>query len=269
MNWQGTEGRKKKMNNDYLIVAGGGKFGEIAVKYALKKGYKTLLIDANSDCKAAKHAVFQTDDLEEFLSKLDSVNEGTMIFLNSDIAAINSMVKCVTPEFIIPVLPVHLLLVLIKNFLVEHGIRLKASPELAKSYLDLMKKEFILGVNFEQGVIYLSHARLTEICPDYCPGPPTFCPHFKREKSIPMITYLKNLLDTPDLIRVEENEDSRFCVVAESHQIIPGLGGFLGTEIEFILNALTSSLRRIKKQTQFIISTACNCHGIVHFMKMA
>ncbi|MHA1726160.1 MAG: hypothetical protein ACTSXH_15210, partial [Promethearchaeota archaeon] len=68
------------------------------------------------------------------------MNEDTMIFLNSDVAAINSVVKRVTPEFIILVLPVHLLLVLIKNFLVEHGIRLKASPELAKSYLDLMKK---------------------------------------------------------------------------------------------------------------------------------
>ncbi|MHA1763293.1 MAG: hypothetical protein ACTSYC_05980 [Promethearchaeota archaeon] len=252
-----------------MIIAGGGKFGEIAVKHAIKKGYRTLLIDVNPQCQAAKYAVFKTDDLENFLSRIDSVKEGTVIFLNSDISSINNILECITPEFLIPVIPVHLLLVLIKNLLTRFGMKLNPTPYLAKHYHDVMNKEFILGANIKEGVIYLSYAKLNEICPDYCPGPPDFCPYFKRKKPITIIAYLKNLMETPELIRIKQNKNSCIYIVLESHQIKPGLGGFMGMEIEFTLNKLTSSLNLIKKQTQFILSTACNCHGIVHFMEIA
>ena len=71
-----------------------------------------------------------------------------------------------------------------------------------------------------------------------------------------------------EIFKIEKNQNTTFSIVLESQQIIPGLGGILGKNINQILHQLEMNLSEIKKQAHFMIATSCNCHGVIHFMNV-
>ena len=250
----------------FLIIVGGGKFGKKALDYARKKKYSTILIDINPDCYCAKFTDSSLDDIEEVNSQ--DLLLGKSYFLNQDIEIIHNLFLRLNPEYIIPVVPIHLMASLVNSLLNENSIKLNPNKELAESSILNGNQELILSHNAEQGVVCLSYAKIDEICPDNCAGPLKYCPNFKRDKDVTITQYLKECYNSNEIIKIEKSDIVNIIIIIESEQLEAGLGGLKGEEITFILKELKHNFNLFNnKKSNFIIATTCNCHSVVNFFK--
>lgn len=252
--------------NKFLIIVGGGKFGKKALDFATKSKFKTILIDINPNCFCTKYTDKKLDDIDDFNFK--ELSSGKSYFLNDDVKIIYRLMPLLNPEYVIPVVPIHLMANLVITLLNENAIKLSPNKKLAE-YLRLKgNKELILSNNIEQGVIYFSHAKIDEICPDNCAGPLNYCPNFKREKDITITQYLKDFYHSNEIFKIEKTDVVNITVILESWQLSAGLGGLKGKDIDIILKELKSNLELLKTQKfNVIIATTCNCHGVLNLFK--
>ena len=115
---------------------------------------------------------------------------------------------------------------------------------------------------------YLSYAKIDEICPDNCSGPISYCPNFKREKPQTITQYLKSYYGTSNSISIKKEEVSEVTIIIESYQLLPGLGGLKGNDIQNILKFLRDNMDFLSsRKFNMIIATTCNCHGVINFYK--
>ena len=250
----------------FLLIIGGGKFGKKALDYAKKHKYTTFLIDIQPDCYCAQHADLLLDDIVEL--NIQDLIPGCSYFLNEDIEIIYNLISLLNPEYIIPVVPIHLMASLINSLLNEKSITLNPSNRLAESLILNGNQELILSHNATQGIVYLSHAKIDEICPDNCIGPLDYCPNFNRVKEITITQYLKDFYDSNEIIKIEKNTINNVTIIIESKQLQAGLGGLKGREVKITLKELKRHLSLLSNQKcNIIIATTCNCHGVVTFYK--
>jgi hypothetical protein len=250
----------------FLIIVGGGKFGKKALDYAKKNKYTTILIDINPDCYCAKHADKTLDYIDDLNGQ--DLTPNCLYFLNRDVDIIHELIPLLNPEYVIPVVPIHLMASLVNSFLNENSIKLNPNNKLAEILILRGNRELILSHDTEQGVIYLSHAKIDEICPDNCAGPLYYCPNFKREKDITITQYLKDFYHCNKIISVEKNEIINITIIIESEQLEAGLGGLRAKDISLILKELKHDLNLINIQKyNVIIATTCNCHGVINFYR--
>lgn len=251
-----------------LIIAGGGKFGKNAVNFAKKNNYKTILIDNNPKCFASKHMNKKFESLEDLNLKIEQIKPGEIYFLIQDISIIYKLITKFNPEYVIPVVPIHLIAMILKTFLLTNTINLNPNVNLTKDFIKKVNKDLMLSYNVEEGVVYLSHAKFDEICPENCSCPPNYCPNFKREKSITITEYFKKFYNASGVIKIEINEPCEIININESYQLKPGLGGLKGKDIKKVLGKLKNNLNLILNQKcNFITATSCNCHGVINFYK--
>ena len=255
----------------YLIVAGGGKFGKKALEYAIKNTYKIILIDNDPYCICASYADNKFDILNEFYSKIKDMKAGNFFFLIHDISIINDLFFKINPEYIIPVVPIHLLAYIVSDFLKQKkGWNLISDSKSALSFINKANSDLILSYNLEQGIVYLSYCKIDEICPDDCVGPENYCPNFKREKPITITKYLQNYFHLTNHFRFIEEKPLTVIIVGESYQLMGGLGGLKGIDIYNFLKKLEHILDTTSNQNyKFIIATTCNCHGVINFYKQS
>ena len=251
--------------NNVLIIAGGGKFGNKALEFAKKKNYNTILIDENPHCFVSQQVDKKFETIEDLLSELKDKNPKGAYFLVEEISIINELISEFNPEYVIPVVPIHLLALIIMNVLSLQGVNIVPNQTLAKSFMKNANPELLLGTNSEQAVVYLSYAKLDEICPENCAGPVIYCPNFKREKPVTITQYLKEYYNATDIVKIEHDEPVNIIVIVESQQLGAGLGGLKGTDIDSGLKQFNDSI--IKKQFNLIVATTCNCHGVINFYK--
>jgi len=252
-----------------LIIAGGGKFGKKAIEFGIKNRYKTILIDNDPNCICASYADYKFDNLNDLSSKINEIKPGEVLFLNYDISIISDIFYKINPEYIIPVIPIHLLAYIISNFLQkEMNFKLLTDSESTLDFVKNANSELILSHNLEKGIVYLSYAKIDEICPDNCFGPEDYCPNFKREKPITVTRYLKKFFQILNHFRFLKESISKIIIINESIQLIAGLGGLEGIIIRDSLKKLEEHLD-IKSNQKFklIIATTCNCHGVLNFYK--
>ncbi|TFG02674.1 MAG: hypothetical protein EU542_04430 [Promethearchaeota archaeon] len=255
-------------NSKFVLIAGGGKYGKKAIEYVKKQGYKGIVIDSEPNCAAANQSDFKISGIEKYKVIKEHLKAGSIIFLNSDISVINKVMEKVNPKYIIPVVPVHLTLLIIKNFLTENSMDLVTDSETLNHYSQKVHSELLLGAHPTQGTIYLSYAKINETCPDNCPGPSDYCPNFKREKPITITAHAKDILCMSNLFKLIKNDVNQVFIVNESHQLMPGLGGLRGNEMKFILDKLKESISLLRDKTfKLITATTCNCHGVLSFFK--
>jgi len=57
------------LDNKFLIIVGGGKFGKKALDFAMTNDFTTFLIDINPDCFCAKYTDKTLDDIDELKIK--------------------------------------------------------------------------------------------------------------------------------------------------------------------------------------------------------
>lgn len=251
-----------------VIIAGGGKFGLKAIDFIKKNNFKTVLIDSNPNCFAAEFASKKFDTLEDFSLNLKDLKEGEIFFLNTDIIIVLDLIEDLNPKYIIPVVPIHLMASVIASFLIKFSINLTVNNNLTNKILENINPELILNQMTEEGVVYLSYAKIDEICPDNCSGPISYCPNFKREKPKTITQYLKSYYGTSNSINIRKEEISEITIINESYQLLPGLGGLKGNDIRDILKVLRNNMDLLSHQKfDMIIATTCNCHGVINFYK--
>ncbi|MFX1259948.1 MAG: hypothetical protein ACFFAN_19025 [Promethearchaeota archaeon] len=254
---------------DFILIAGGGKFGKKALEFGKKKNYKIIIIDNNPNCYVAKFVNKKFDNLHDINSKLKEIEPGEICLLIQDAPFAYELIIKTNPAYIIPVVPIHLTASLITYFLsIKNEINLTSDAKSATKFVNYANREILLAYNINEGVAYLSYAKVDEICPDNCTGPFDYCPNFNREKPITITKYLKNYYNIANLIRIDEKIISKIIIINESYQLMPGLGGLRGKDINHILQILNEYLDVLSNQKfNIIIATTCNCHGVINFYK--
>jgi len=251
-------------DSKFLIIVGGGKFGKKALDHAKKHKYTTILIDIDPDCYCAKDTDKTLNDISEL--SIRKLSPGKSYFLNQDIEIIYKLLPVLNPEYIIPVVPVHLMAQLVISLLSENKIKTSPNKGLSEHLNSKGNQELIISHNSEQGVVYLSHAKIDEICPDNCAGPLNYCPNFKRDKDITITQYLKDFYYTNEIFKIEKTEIVNITIIIESEQLEVGLGGLKGKEINLLLKELNNNIELLNTQKcTIIVATTCNCHGVVNF----
>ena len=251
-----------------VIIAGGGKFGLKAIDFIKNNNFKTVLIDNNPNCFAAEFASRKFDTLEDFNLHIKDLKGGEIFFLNTDILMVLDLIEELIPKYIIPVVPIHLIASFIKSFLLKFSISLTPNNSLTEIFLENSDPELLLNQMTENGVVYLSYAKIDEICPDNCPGPISYCPNFQREKPVTITEYLKNYYGTINSVNIKKDKITEIVIINESYQLMPGLGGLKGEDIQNSLKILRENLDILNKQEfNIIIATTCNCHGVINFYK--
>ena len=252
-----------------LIVAGGGKFGKKALEFGKKNRYKTILIDNDPNCICASSADYKFDKLNNFYSRINEIKPGEIFFLIYDISIISDLLIKINPEYIIPVIPIHLLAYIISNFLKKKvNFELLSDSDSTLDFVNNANSELILSHNSEKGIVYLSYAKVDEICPDNCLGPENFCPNFKRNKPITITEYFKTHFKLNNNFRIVKNGLLRIIIILESYQLTSGLGGLKCNDLLFVLKRLDNELDKLTAlRFSLIIGTTCNCHGVINFYK--
>ncbi|TFF93761.1 MAG: hypothetical protein EU543_02870 [Promethearchaeota archaeon] len=250
-----------------LLIAGGGKFGKKAIDYAKKLKYRTILIDRDPNCYASNQIQKKYESLDNLTKDFKEFNEEKILFLNEDISIIYELIKNFHFEYIIPVVPIHLTSLIVKLCLNSLGVNLEPVSKRINYYIDKIEPELLLNYNKDAGLIYLSYAKIDEICPDDCPGPPNYCPNFKREKPITITNYVKKFFETQKMIEISKKK--KFAnFLLESYQLMAGLGGLKGNELKEVVEKIQKNKNSfISNKYEIRVATTCNCHGIISFLK--
>ncbi|TFF99690.1 MAG: hypothetical protein EU541_04280 [Promethearchaeota archaeon] len=252
-----------------LLIAGGGKFGKKALDFAKTRNFHTIIIDKNPYCLASEYVSETFVELDKLLERFKKSREPNLFLLQKDISTINNLILNteIQFEYIIPVVPIHLMALIIKNLLNDHSYDINTAKELCLQATHNFKEDLLLNHICEQGVIYLSYAKEGEICPDDCPGPPNYCPNFDREKPVTITQYVKNYFNVSDTFSFIKDK-KRIIITIHSHQLKSGLGGLKGKEVTEVISNLSDNLGYIlKNKLELIIGTTCNCHGVINFFK--
>ncbi len=249
-----------------IIVIGGGKFGKKALEFGIKNESQSLLIDINPNCIASELVNEKFTKQEELLSKINEINPKDVFFLIHENPDLESLINAFNPDYIIPVLPIHLMASIISFKFNKLGILLVADKILSKIFVETANSNLILNYNSEKGIVLLSYAKAGEVCPDKCLGPLNYCPNFKREKPITITQHVKEILSNINGMENEIKLINHYNYIIESEQLKSGLGGLNGNEVKTILDDINNNIEVFKNKIYTIsIATTCNCHGIINF----
>ena len=252
------------MSNSYVLIIGGGKFGQLAVT-SLLHAHHCIVIDTDSECDVAHHTKLSSqEEVQDFLQDERQ--------FESSVSAPNTMLVCVgmstfalncidtrVPDWIIPTAPSHVMkdLILARIKKEMPGIQHKlVFPGIQKQ--DLPAELFLFG---DQSLdIYLSYAACDERCPDHCPAPLGYCHVHQRKKPYTVTEAIQNW----------QGVHSKAGIYFHSVQLFPGIGGISGIAFqnekwEIINKALSTLSFKVEgvKSLRFFISTSCRCHGVV------
>lgn len=210
-----------------MWLIGGGQFGKKAVQRLLREN---PMIDIT---------VVEKDPLQcRFFTGLSVAchNQDAVLFLTENLFQED------VPDWIIPMVPFHLAFEWIKQALSPelHFVPLSVSEEIMRQFPNASR-----GVT---GRFYTSLADF--ICPDDCPALDHVCTI--RKKPRPYFLYEK--------IKTE-NVSGFHTIVIQSHQILPGIGGYRPAELYKAYHDIKNSREPI------LLSTACKCHGVVDIFK--
>lgn len=256
------------MKEEFLIIAGGGKFGQKSIDYAKKNKFKTILIDMDPNCYASKFITQRFQNSEELYDNLSNIKSQDIAFLNQDVIVVCELLERVKAEYIIPVVPIHLMGKIIENFLNKNSIKLVPNEKVLKNFLKIADPNLVLNNIPSLGTAYLSYAKMEDICPDMCACPPKYCSNFKREKPVTITEYIKNLYNIENIVNIVKNDLLEISVLLNSYQLTPGLGGIKADEIHYVLKILKQKIEALKKEKfSMSIATTCNCHGVINFYR--
>jgi len=148
------------------------------------------------------------------------------------------------PYWLVPALPRHFLMEWLMLSLKDR------SPRLAEIPRESLPKAAMIhaGRNLEW---YLSLADFR--CPDDCPEPAGICSHTGLPRGVPMHERLAGISLPGYQTRV-----------LRSRQLAPGVGGLPRPE----LLELRDTLRQSGDNGNWIIGTACRCHGVVQALRL-
>jgi hypothetical protein len=209
-------------------ILGAGKFGQKAVEAVRRKDPKTevTVIEKNANvCRQTAHSSYE-------IICMDGVEFLTKNLKDPD-----------TPDWIIPVVPIHVAFEWIKaKISADHQIKKLTVPEqLAASLPNTWKGE--------NDRLYISNADF--VCPEDCPQPEELCTFTGEPRPCKLYQKLESL----------QHADFQ-SIVIRSWQLSPGVGGYRPIDMFNALNKVLLSKKSI------LLSTACDCHGVMDAFKI-
>ena len=212
------------------LIVGGGKYGCEAVKLLRSQQKSFIVVDTNPSCSAVQ--TFKLKPCRDFAS----AKEG---FIQGDLATTINLIDRLKPEYVFPTAPVHLVADMAK-------VKFNLSPwsEAADNILARLPTIVVLAAG--KGKIILSFNRDNH-CVDKC-AMPEVCPTSKVKKPCTMTKLMK--FASPEA-----------CILI-SYSMAPGLGALKGDEI-------LDFFKWAEHKKQFVVGTACDCHGVFSAFKHA
>lgn len=250
------EKERKGMSKDRVVkgklvfVMGGGKFGTNAVRYLKSKGAKVLVVDINPNCPARSEADVLTTDL----GVLDSLKERQATFIVGDaVDVLVTLLENKMLDMVVTAIPGNAIAKVVEACLMKRGIKLEPYSEIIPKVLENIPESLVSLVDHMFGIIVVSYMPSNIKCIENCTPPENVCALTGR----PKIASMNKLLE----FSVYSYTD--FSWIFYSTQLTGGLGAINGNE----LNSLLKRLANIKRHCSLTIGTACDCHGIVRFVK--
>ncbi len=233
-----------------VFIMGGGKFGTYAVRYLKSKGAKVVVVDINPDCQARSEA----DVLSADLGVLDSIGERQATFIVGDaVDLIITLLENKVPDMVVTAIPGNAIAKVVEAYLMKRGVKLEPYLEVIPKVLENIPESLVSLVDHVCGIIIVSYMPSNIKCRENCTPPENVCALTGRPKIGPMIKLLE--------FSIYSHTD--FSGILYSSQLTDGLGAINGNELSYLLKRLAN----IKKQYSLAIGTACDCHGILRFVK--
>jgi hypothetical protein len=157
-------------------------------------------------------------------------------------AALEALAAPNPPAWIVPCMPRHFLVHWLMASLAGQQPRLLPVPASLEPNLPVLARG-------QEGQLFLS---LTDtLCPDDCPEPASLCPKTGQERGQPLFARLQGL-SCPGWQKA----------VLRSHQLAPGVGGLAVSEM------LALRQRMAGHGGDWLVATACRCHGVLHGLSL-
>ena len=207
----------------HIWIIGAGRFGKKAVS-AIKKNYPESIITVVDRCPKTCEAIAETG--------LTTVCMDGVSYLN------HCLTEAVQPDWVIPVIPVHL---------AYEWIRLRLLPDNSIIPVDIpetIHKSLPNVFPGKPGEIFVSNASF--VCPENCAEPLNLCTHTRMPRKRSLYQAIAAL-----------SCNGFLNLVLQSEQLAPGIGGIRPA-------ALFNTLVAVRQFPESILlSTACRCHGVV------
>ncbi len=211
------------------IIVGGGKYGCAAIELLRAQHRSFVVVDPLDSCQAMQRYNLQTGDVG---------TEGEF-YVQGDLQKAVSLIDALNPEYVFPTAPVHIAADMAK-------IKFGLTPWTHAINTILPKLPPVVVLLAGKGRLILSFNRDNE-CANKC-SMPRICPTSKITKPCTMT----------ELMRFACPE----AYILVSYSMAPGMGALKGSELlEFFDWA--------KTKEQFVVGTACDCHGVFSAFKKA
>ena len=211
------------MKKDAFIILGAGHFGRRALQ-------KTSLAFPGAPITIVDHQQEALTACQRDYS-VNTVNADGITYLTS----LDNEPKQYL--WIIPSIPIHVVFEWSKTQLTQAVCHITVPDEILQQLPN--------PVSGKQGTVYMSHASFR--CPDNCPEPVDHCFVTGQTRTIALYEQLAAL-----------NNPLYLSIVIQSHQLMPGVGGFKFDDLKNILPQIESSTKPV------LLSTACRCHGVMN-----
>ncbi len=229
-----------------ILILGGGKYGTTALRKLNGKADRLIVVDVDPGCQAR-------DYVERTFSGFEEPPDGSSLVLDNGASFLaQSINRGHIPDFVVLTIPKNVMAALFISWIESFGMRAEFDVGSMLVAATGVPEKYLVARDCIFGVLVASYAR-DHICKDGCMQP-AVCPVSGERREEPMLEIIK------------KSVEGDFVRIFESKLIESDVGGVEGREI---LRAYQEFRGGIRRGMSMAIGTACRCHAIVNFMKVA
>ncbi|MEN3034775.1 MAG: hypothetical protein ABC596_09615 [Candidatus Methanosuratincola petrocarbonis] len=229
-----------------VLILGGGKYGTIALKRLQGKSGRIIVVDIDPNCQASKYA-------ERIISGNEEPGKGPSLVLSDGASFLSRLIdRGEVPDFVVLTIPKNVMAALFISWAESLGMKVNFDIDWMLEVSDKFPEKWIVVKDQIFGVLVASYAR-NHTCVEGCMQP-VVCPVTGERRERSMIDIANSSVEG-DFVRV-----------FESRLLESDVGGVEGSAILEAYNEFRSCAR---KGMRLAIGTACRCHAIVNFMRIA
>lgn len=231
------------MDYDLALVLGGGKFGTVAFKGLITKSRRVIVVDKDPKCPASMAMRMVCSDPSKCAvgSRLvvdDAASYAAKIMRGGSI-----------PNIIVPAIPGNSLAMIFARWISDMGFSVEPDADSLKKASKEIPKELVLALKEDVATLILSYAK-DFICSPWC-DEPEVCP----------VTGEK--IPEPVHLIITKLDYCTYNKIFRSALISKGIGAVEGKKVYSELISLPED----KEVYTISVGTACQCHGLITFLR--
>lgn len=229
-----------------VLILGGGKYGTIALKRLKGRSERIVVVDIDPDCQAGRYT-------ERTISGNEKPGKGLSLVLSDGASFLSRMIDLGdVPDFVVLTVPKNVMAALFISWTESLGMEVAFEPDWMLKVAEGFPEKYVVAKDRTFGVLVASYAR-DHVCLDGCMQPEV-CPVTGERREKTMIELAISSVDG-DFVRI-----------FESRLLESDVGGVEG---KAVLEAYSEFKSCAHKGMRLAIGTACRCHAIVNFMRIA